>query len=290
MGAILKKLWIILFTYIMAAHCAIYAQVFCPICEKSADVFLSSPTAVSRDNASCPNCHSLERHRHLWLFLKENKEEFFEKKLTLLHWAPEPCLSKVLKSMDDIYYIPTNLKPKKSDVYKFNINEIALDTNSVDVIFCNHVLDCVPNDRQAIAELFRVLRPGGYAIVMVQLYDLDRTYEDSSILNPIARELKFGQFDHVRKYGNDITNRLKSAGFNVEEFPLSRLSDDSRIQYALSGYDDEDQINATRGADIFLCTKPESDSKNRFKKTRSGLRTYSKKLKAREATKKRPTR
>ncbi len=251
----MKKIHLIFFTWLVASYCTIYGHVFCPICKKQSEVFLCTGV-VSRNNASCPHCHSLERHRHLWLFLQEKKNELFERNLTLLHWAPESCLFKTLENMSNIRYIPADLNPNCSDVRKLDITQIELDSNSIDVILCSHVLEHVPDDNKAMAELFRVLRPGGYAIIMVPLYtSLDKTYEDFSIVHPEARELHFDQDDHVRKYGHDILERLKAAGFEVEKFPLHRLSNVMREQYGMAGFDGEERVNAARGADIFLCTK-----------------------------------
>ena len=92
----------------------------------------------------------------------------------------------------------------------------SFDECTFDVVVCNHVLEHVPEDRKAMRELQRILKPGGWAVLLVP-FDQDRavTYEDWAIVDPDERERAFGQFDHVRVYGRDYVDRLSDAGFEV---------------------------------------------------------------------------
>ena len=114
----------------------------------------------------------------------------------------------------------------------------------------------VPDDRKAMKELYRVLKKDGYALIMVPIYrDQATTYEDPTITDPEQRLIHFDQKDHVRRYGLDIEKRLQSVGFDVTYYPLTRLSESIRKKYGFVGYDNKVKKDASRGADIYLCTK-----------------------------------
>lgn len=222
------------------------AAVFCPICEHDFDKFYNYN---NRENAKCPDCNSLERQRHLWIFLNYNKNIFDKGQVRLLHFAPEPCLQNKFSSMKNIDYMPVDLNPKKyqnkkgSAVLKMDITDIKLPKNSIDLIICNHVLEHIVNDRKAMAELFRVLKPNGKALLMIPLCkSLEKTYEDPTITSSEDRLKHFGQRDHVRRYGNDFTVRLKETGFVVH------VQSEKMLENACS------KSNAK--GDIFCCTKP----------------------------------
>ena len=101
---------------------------------------------------------------------------------------------------------------------KADICALPFKDNSFDIILCNHVLEHIPNDRKAISELYRVLKPSGWGIFQIP-QDLNRevTYEDDSITDKKERAKIFGQYDHVRIYGRDYFDKLSSVGFKVEE-------------------------------------------------------------------------
>lgn len=254
----MKNLWLALLTLCVGLHLALVAEKYCPICETMHNKFLTSSNKVKRENACCPTCRSLERHRHLWLFLKENKPHFFTQKATLLHWAPENCFIPQLKQLPRLTYIQADInRPHNPDICKLDITNIELPDSSIDMTVCSHVLEHIEDDHKAMTELYRILKPGGYAVILVPIYrNLLHTYEDFTILDPEERLIHFDQSDHVRKYALDIVERLEKAGFRVESFPLSRLSQDLRERYGLAGSDEDVELDATRGADIFLCSKP----------------------------------
>ncbi|OAB76146.1 class I SAM-dependent methyltransferase [Cochleicola gelatinilyticus] len=169
-----------------------------------------------RENVLSPSTLSLERHRLLWLYL-QNETPFFSEKIKLLHFAPEQAFYKRFKKLKNIEYTTTDLNSPIADV-KADICNLPFQDDSYDLIICNHVLEHIPDDRKAMSELYRVLKPGGTAILQVP-YEEDRTetYEDDTITDPKERARIFGQYDHVRIYGLDYYERLRSVGFKVKK-------------------------------------------------------------------------
>jgi SAM-dependent methyltransferase len=192
-------------------------QVQCPICNHTYSKFLAFRT---RKNALCPNCRSLERHRLIYVYLKNNTS-FFSSSIKVLHFAPERCL------YDSIRYYPT-IEYKTADLminymtsvgvkpdYIMSVTDIKFEDNSFDVIICCHVLTHVPNDQLAMREIFRVLKKGGYAIIQVPVdSNSPETKEDHS-LDATERKRLYGGYDHYRRYGLDYKQRLERNGFTV---------------------------------------------------------------------------
>ncbi len=196
-------------------------KVTCPVCEGNFKYFFPYGTVKRRDNVLCPKCLSLERHRLLWLFLK-SKTDFFTKKAELLHIAPEQCFYKIFKKQKNLKYLTADLVSPLAEV-KMDIHEMPFEDNRFDYVLCNHVLEHVNDSHKAMTEIYRVLKPGGWAVMQVPL-DTTRyeTYEDWSITSEKDREIHFWQKDHVRLFGLDYPNRLKKAGFTVEEVDLTK--------------------------------------------------------------------
>lgn len=191
-------------------------KVECPICEISYRKFLPYGRLNPRPNALCPDSLSLERHRLMWLYLKE-KTTFFTEPLKLLHIAPELCFIDRFKSMDNIDYTSADLDSPLADI-KMDVHQIPFDENTFDVVFCNHVMEHVDDDIKAMSEIHRVLKPGGWAIIQSpQDYNRAETLEDPSITDPKEREKIYWQDDHVRLFGLDYGQRLAKAGFHVTE-------------------------------------------------------------------------
>ena len=167
-----------------------------------------------RQNALCPGTLSLERHRLLWLYL-DCKTSFLTDSIRVLHVAPEQVFYKKFKSFSHWNYTTTDLHSPLADV-KADICALPFEDNSYDLILCNHVLEHIPNDLKAMKELYRVLKPRGTAILQVPLEeDRENTFEDDSITDQQERTRIFGQYDHVRVYGQDYYNRLQKAGFKA---------------------------------------------------------------------------
>ncbi|MFI2742298.1 class I SAM-dependent methyltransferase [Zhouia sp. PK063] len=186
-----------------------------PIDGKSFKSFLPYGYGTQRENVLSPSTLSLERHRLLWLFLKQ-ETNFFTANLNVLHFAPEQAFYKRFRSLKNISYTTTDLNSPLADV-KADICNLPFDDNSYDVILCNHVLEHIPNDTKAMQEMLRVLKPGGWGIFQIpQDIHRETTFEDDSITDPKERQRIFGQYDHVRVYGLDYFNKLRSIGFNVD--------------------------------------------------------------------------
>lgn len=195
-------------------------NVECPVCERSFSKFLSygSDTA-HRENVLCPYDLTLERHRLMWLYLKDHSEFFTSyKMLDVLHIAPEQCFHKKFKAQDNLNYLTGDLVSPIADLH-FDLHDIPLEDNKFDIVFCNHVLEHVDDAMKCMTELYRVMKPGGWGIMQVpQDHDRDETYEDASITSPEEREKHFWQKDHVRLFGQDYPQWLEKAGFEIETF------------------------------------------------------------------------
>lgn len=201
----------------------------CPVCGKKFRKLLPYGNK-GIDNRLCPNCLSLERHRLLWLFL-QNETDFFTKKIKLLHIAPEQPFLKRFSSMANIEYTTADLESPIADV-KLDIQAMPFGEAEFDVVFANHVLEHIPDEKKALTEVYRVLKPGGWAIMQVPL-DVNReeTYEDDSITDRTEREKHFGQYDHLRVHGLDFAERLKTGGFTVEVIDLIKIIGKEKSDY-----------------------------------------------------------
>jgi len=187
----------------------------------------------------CPSCFSLQRHRLFKLALDDGFINLSGK--LVLHFAPEDVLVKIIKSAGVSSYISADLEPGRASRI-LNIESIDMPSDSIDVIICFHVLEHV-NDRAALAELYRILRPDGVLVAMVPLIEgWSTTYEDSDITTERDREMYFGQNDHVRMFGSDFRDRVRQAGFQIDEY----TADGKRS--VLHGL--------IRGEKVFRCSKP----------------------------------
>ncbi len=205
-----------------------------PINGKSYRRFLPYGYGTMRANVLSPGTLSLERHRLCWLYLKGHTGLFSEP-LKVLHFAPEQAFYGRFRKLKNIDYTTTDLNSPLADV-EADICALPFSDNSYDLIICNHVLEHIPDDIKAMSELLRVLKPGGLAILQVP-YQADRseTFQDDSITDPKQRAAIFGQYDHVRLYGMDYFDRLRSVGFRVKAFDIAQELDTSQIaQYGLA--------------------------------------------------------
>jgi SAM-dependent methyltransferase len=185
-----------------------------PIDGKTFKSFLPYGYGKVRENVLSPSTLSLERHRLLWLFL-QHKTDLLTRPQKLLHFAPEQCFYKRFKESNSIDYITTDLNSPLADVLA-DICKLPFADNEFDFILCNHVLEHIPDDYKAMQEVYRVLKPGGTAILQIPLEnDRNLTFEDNAITDPKERARLFGQYDHVRVYGMDYFERLEQAGFTV---------------------------------------------------------------------------
>ncbi len=205
-----------------------------PIDNKSFRKFLPYGYENQRDNVLSPSTLSLERHRLLWLYLK-NETDFFTHHKKVLHFAPEQAFYKRFRKQKNLDYTTTDLNSPLADV-KADICNLPFRDNEFDVILCNHVLEHIPDDIKAMQELYRVLKKGGMAILQIpQDMSREKTFEDNSITDRKERAKIFGQYDHVRVYGRDYFDRLRSIGFRViEEDYTQKIDADWVDKYRLA--------------------------------------------------------
>ena len=209
----------------------------CPVCGKHSRVFMKFGYNP-RDDAQCPYCHSLERHRLIWLFLQRRTRFFSDKYDRVLHVAPETCFEKRFKSVLKSAYLTADLN-NPSAMIKMDVTNIKYPDNTFDVIMCNHVLEHVPDDKKAMKAFYRVLKPDGWAIITVPIVS-DMTYEDDSVVSPNDRLKIYGHPEHVRNYGHDYMDRLREAGFTVNGFRKSEfIGADEVEKFGLSAYDSQ---------------------------------------------------
>lgn len=211
------------------------SKVECPICNHRYKKFLPYGRIRARENALCPNCLSLERHRLIFLYLK-NETNFFSEKLKVLHIAPEPCFIKSFESQHGDGYLTADIESPLAKV-KMDIHQIPFEANYFDVVLCNHVLEHVRDDIQVMKEFYRVLKPGGWAILQIPFFAPipEKTFEDDSITDKRQREKIFGQDDHVRKYGRDYTGRIASSGLKpFEQKFASSLTQDDAFHFGIA--------------------------------------------------------
>lgn len=176
----------------------------------------------------CLRCGAGRRQRLLAGFLKEE----LSKKPTqrILHFAPEVCLTKIIASVPGVDYLSIDIEPEFA-LMVGDICDLRFKDREFDAVLCSHVLEHVSDDRRAMRELRRVLKADGVAYVMVP-QDLERqdTYEDPTVTSEIDREREFGQYDHVRLYGRDFTDRLAEAGFQVQALHTKDIATDQQVK------------------------------------------------------------
>jgi SAM-dependent methyltransferase len=184
---------------------------YCPVCE-SRSIFL--PYGVNqRPAAKCPKCASLERHRLSGLFFKKHTEIFKPPLKKVLHIAPEPMLSRQFSDCNYIEYLSADIQNQA--MVQMDITDIQYPDGSFDVIYCSHVLEYVSDDLKAMGEFMRVLKPGGWAVIQAVI-NAEQTIQRKSYPEGAEQENLFGNAGHQRKFGPDIVNRFKSAGFKVK--------------------------------------------------------------------------
>lgn len=182
----------------------------------------------------CPGCLALERHRLMWLYLK-NETAFFSSNFSVLHIAPEQCFLKRFRKLKNLTYHTADLESPLAD-YKCDVQDLPFENATYDVVICNHVLEHVPDDKKAMSEILRVLKPDGFAILQVPAdFSRDDTFEDNTITDKAERTRIFGQYDHLRVYGKDYPKRITEAGFTIDETNYTdKLSQFEKDKYSLN--------------------------------------------------------
>lgn len=199
----------------------------CPVCGAHYRRFMPYGYVNPRGNALCPRCLALERHRLMWLYLK-NETAFFETPARLLHVAPERCFLKRFEKLPALDYVTADLESPLAKV-KMDIQRIPFPDGEFDVIFCNHILEHVDDDRRAMREMYRVMRPGrmGHHALAGQHGARDDLRGPGRSPTPRSGSGHFGQKDHLRDYGRDygrasLRGRLRRRGDRLRAQSVAR--------------------------------------------------------------------
>lgn len=217
----------------------------CPCCGWNLRTFTHGGASLRpRVKGYCPRCNAKARHRWSWLFLQQ-QTDLFEKSLRLLHISPAYSLSRRLRALPNLQYLAGDIVSRIDTHVVFDLAQTPFPADMFDAIISIHVLEHVAHDREAISEIFRVLRPGGWAVISVPIRLNEATFEDPTITSSEARKEAFGEKTHMRLYGADFEDRLREPGFAVEIHKAADLEDDIMEKYGLR----DDEV-------IFFCKKP----------------------------------
>ncbi len=195
---------------------------------------------------TCPHCHSYDRERLLYLFLRD-RTDIFTKRQKVLHFSPELCIAERLAELGHQVYATVDLFPMPGVAVLSDICRLSFRTDAFDCLICCHVLEHIIEDRAAMTELLRVVKPGGWAVLQVPVsLKLDATFEDPAVTTDEDRMRVFGQGDHVRIYAMDYIDRLRESGWQVEIVDL----------IAEMGHAKARKLGLFIGERIFLGRKP----------------------------------
>jgi SAM-dependent methyltransferase len=192
-------------------------NVVCPFCGWTGWRFLSAG-ANNTPNRQCPRCGSLQRYRLLLLYLQ--KEKTLEYPIRMLDLAPRDCFRKQMQQIDHVIYVSSDLNSPSSMVWS-DLTQMGMDSMVFDLIVCPHILEHIPDDYAAFSELGRILKPDGFGLLMVPIRG-NNTFEVPGV-HPDDYERLYGQNDHVRWYGMDIADRIRSVGLSVEVLDMFQI-------------------------------------------------------------------
>jgi SAM-dependent methyltransferase len=191
----------------------------------------------------CPRCDAKARHRGLWLFLKNNGL-LSSSRLRLLHVGPWPKIASLVSALENVEYVGVDILPLPHVTMIADITSLPVEDASFDALICVHVLEHVVDDRTAISEFNRILKPGGWALISVPMRTDRPTFEDPAVTEPKDRKRVFGEAGHVRYYGTDFVRRLEAAGFHA------RLHRDIDVEASIR------QLHGLRETEnMFFCTR-----------------------------------
>lgn len=232
----------------------------CPVCGEKIRLYVPYVNQAQKDPLCCPACWALPRIRLLALYLEASRSPpFFQKDVPapfrMLHFGPEVGFLKKFQHRQEIEYVPADMNPWEDTIRKEDIQQMSFEDNYFDALICSHVLEHVEDDRKAIDEMFRVLKPGGIAYIMIPKTNnqntwktpaLDKTIEESFPLSDEQRTLLYGQADHKRLYADDFIERLER--FSVEVITPESFLDKQQIETHKLGH--------RSAGEIYVCTKP----------------------------------
>ncbi len=220
----------------------------CPCCGHRVRSFVAGGGSWrARECGYCPRCNAKARHRRIWLYL-ERHTDLGREPVDLLHVAPHYSLGRRISRTPLVGYTGIDLEPGPFVTSTADLTNLPGPGSGFDAAVCIHVLEHIEDDKAAIAELFRVLRPGGWAVISFPMRIGSPTYEDPTIVGAGARAAAFGETTHVRIYGDDVVERLASAGFEVTIDLASEIDPGQAARYGLLA--DEN---------VLMCRKPESE-------------------------------
>lgn len=209
---------------------------FCPICNSRIRRF--------RSRRTCPICRSRDRHRLAYVIMQRETDLLTRPQARLLHLAPEPCLTRALRRALGPRYVDADLHNPRVRLC-LDVQQMPLADASYDGVYCSHVLEHVQDDLRALTELYRVLRPGGIALIQVPIIR-DATFRDPSITTRRERLRVYGQVDHFIAYGPDFADRVRSRGFDVTTLRAGAyLTENERLR-----------LDIDPAECLFLCQRP----------------------------------
>lgn len=199
---------------------------YCPCCRTGFSRFME--VGPKREPILCPRCRSTGRDRMFWFFW-EKHQELLQPGMSILHIAPEDVLYRRFKNIPGVNYVAGDkFLPQFANTYPKGTIYVDLTDmgqfadNSFDFIYCSHVLEYIKDDRKALSELFRVMKPGKSGIISVPInYGHLVTLEDETITDPLEQERLYGDKGHLRYYGTDYMDKVKEAGFQTEFVPIT---------------------------------------------------------------------
>lgn len=220
---------------------------YCPVCNLEIKEF-----RISGESTDCPICRAGERSRADWYYLREHTDLFSAERKSLLHIAPEPFFLVRFRKQPGLEYVSMDLKSPLAELH-MDVTDLKFPEGRFDAIYCSHVLEHVEDDRRAMAELFRVCKPGGWAMLQVPV-TVEKTFEDSRVRSPAERKRLFGNEGHVRRCGPDYAERMRAAGFVVQALPVaSFISEESLGRMGIRN----------RMRYVFFCRKPAAEAASR---------------------------
>ena len=187
---------------------------YCPVCRSHLRRFATFHyLGRTRDDAQCPVCGCVERHRLIWHYLERRTDLFDERSKRMLHVGPEAGFARRLQRVKNLNYLSADIASPLA-MEKMDITQIPYPDGTFDVVLCSHVLQHIPEERKAMAALFRVMKPGGWAILRENIQG-EKTVEDPSAVTEDQRERAYGDPTYWRRYGADFKDRLEAVGFQV---------------------------------------------------------------------------
>lgn len=193
---------------------------------KGNEFFPHHTKSDNKSNEVCPNCFSIPRYRLLLYFLNE-RMDFFNKYHKILEIGPNRSLQTLCLNNPNCEYISIDIRSPYAMI-RMDAQNLKFDNEFFDVIFCISVLNFIEDDQKAISEIFRVLKPGGYAIVAA---GIDKTMSDTVEYDGPDPIKNFAR----RIYGRDIIKNLASVGFSVKRYDIfPSIPQEVRDYYVMS--------------------------------------------------------